>query len=82
VGRYPPGLQSVCSHLSLGFSQDLRRYTLSGKRCFRRQRGANSDFEKLLSAQSFGDAHRGRVCVRVFIGVSVCMCCERLRCTV
>jgi hypothetical protein len=27
-------------------------------------------------------AHRGRVCVRVFIGVSVRACCERLRCTV
>jgi hypothetical protein len=33
-------------------------------------------------AQSFGGAHRGRVCVRVFIGVSVHACCERLRCTV
>jgi hypothetical protein len=33
-------------------------------------------------AQSFGGAHRGRVCVRVFIGVSVRACCERLRCTV
>jgi hypothetical protein len=33
-------------------------------------------------AQSFVGAHRGRVCVRVFIGVSVRACCERLRCTV
>jgi hypothetical protein len=34
-------------------------------------------------AQSFrGGAHRGRVCVHVFIGVSVYACCERLRCTV
>jgi hypothetical protein len=33
-------------------------------------------------AQSFGGAHRGRVCVRVFIGVSVRACCERVRCTV
>jgi hypothetical protein len=32
-------------------------------------------------AQSFGAAHRGRVCVRVFIGVSVRACCERLCCT-
>jgi hypothetical protein len=29
---------------------------------------------KIKSAQSFGDAHRGRVCVRVFIGVSAHMC--------
>jgi hypothetical protein len=34
-----------------------------------------------LSAQSFGGAHRGRVCVRVFIGVSVRACCGRLRYT-
>jgi hypothetical protein len=33
-------------------------------------------------ASSFGGAHRGRVCVRVFIGVSVRACYERLRCTV
>jgi hypothetical protein len=29
-------------------------------------------------AQSFGGAHRGRVCVCVFIGVSVRACCERV----
>jgi hypothetical protein len=33
-------------------------------------------------AQSFKGAHRGRACVRVFIGVSVRACCERLHCTV
>jgi hypothetical protein len=33
-------------------------------------------------AQFFGGAHRGRVCVRVFIRVSVCACCERVRFTV
>jgi hypothetical protein len=33
-------------------------------------------------AQSFGGAHRDRVCVPVIIGVSVRVCCERLRCTV
>ena len=31
---------------------------------------------------SFGGAHRSRVYVRVFIGVSVRACCERLYCTV
>jgi hypothetical protein len=31
---------------------------------------------------SFGGAHRGRVCVRVLIGVSVRAYCERLRCSV
>ena len=35
-----------------------------------------------MPVQSFGGAHRGRVCVRVFIGVSVRACCERLHCTV
>ena len=33
-------------------------------------------------AQSFGCDHMGRVCVRVFIEVSVRVCCERLRCIV
>ena len=37
---------------------------------------------RFAGAQSFGGAHRGRVCVRVFIGVSVHACCEHLRCTV
>ena len=30
--------------------------------------------ETFLPAQSFGGAHRGRVCVCAFIGVSVCAC--------
>jgi hypothetical protein len=34
-----------------------------------------------VGAQSFRGAHRGRVCVRVFTGVSMHACCERLRCT-
>jgi hypothetical protein len=38
-----------------------------------------SGISRSAGAQSFGGAHRGRVCVRVFIGVSVCACCERLR---
>jgi hypothetical protein len=33
-------------------------------------------------AQSFRGARTGRVCARVFIGVSVRACCERLRYTV
>jgi hypothetical protein len=41
-----------------------------------------SRISRSVGAQSFGGAHRGRVCVRVFIGVSVRACRERLRCTV
>jgi hypothetical protein len=41
-----------------------------------------SGISRSAGAQSFGGAHRGRVCVRVFIGLSVRACCERLRCTV
>jgi hypothetical protein len=41
-----------------------------------------SRMSRFAGAQSFGGAHKGRVCVRVFIGVSVRACCERLRCTV
>jgi hypothetical protein len=35
-----------------------------------------SRISKSPGAQSFGGAHKGRVCVRVFIGVSVHACCE------
>jgi hypothetical protein len=41
-----------------------------------------SGISRSAGAQSFGGAHRGRVCVRVFVGVSVRACCERLRRTV
>jgi hypothetical protein len=41
-----------------------------------------SGISRSVGAQSFGGAHRGRVCVPIFIGVSVRVCCERLRCTV
>jgi hypothetical protein len=34
-----------------------------------------SGISRSVGAQSFGGAHRGRVCVRVFIGVSVRACC-------
>jgi hypothetical protein len=37
---------------------------------------------KIKSAQSFRGAHRGRVCVRVFIGVSAHMCMSICVCTV
>jgi hypothetical protein len=41
-----------------------------------------SRISRAVGAQSFGGARRGRVYVRVFIGVSVRACCERLCCTV
>jgi hypothetical protein len=37
---------------------------------------------KIKPAQSFGGAHRGRVCVRVFIGVSARTCMSICVCTV
>jgi hypothetical protein len=37
---------------------------------------------KIKSAQSFGSAHRGRVCVRVFIWVSARTCMSICVCTV
>jgi hypothetical protein len=40
-----------------------------------------SEISISAGTQSFGGVHRGRVCVRVYIGVSVHACCERLRCT-
>jgi hypothetical protein len=41
-----------------------------------------SRISRSVDAQSFEGAHRGKVCVRVFIWVSVYACCERLRCNV
>jgi hypothetical protein len=41
-----------------------------------------SRIPRSAGAQSFRGAHRGRVCICVFIGVSVRACRERLRCTV
>ena len=60
-------------------------YTLSGKRRFRRQRGANGDFGNLQICRVLSPSEvliRGKVCVRVFIEVSVRACCEHLCCTV
>jgi hypothetical protein len=37
---------------------------------------------KIKSAQSFGGAHRSRVCVRVFIGMSAHTCMSIFVCTV
>jgi hypothetical protein len=41
-----------------------------------------SGISRSADARSFRGAHRGRVCVHVFIGVSVRVCCERLCYTV
>jgi hypothetical protein len=37
---------------------------------------------KIKPTQSFRDAHRGRICVRVFIGVNICTCMIIYVCTV
>jgi hypothetical protein len=39
-----------------------------------------SRISRSAGAQSFGGAHRGRVCVYVFIRVSVLECCEHVLC--
>jgi hypothetical protein len=41
-----------------------------------------SGISRSVGAQFFRGAHKGRVCVRVFIGMNVRACCERLRYTV
>jgi hypothetical protein len=43
-----------------------------------------SGVSRSAGAQSFDGVCMGKVkvCVRVFIGVSVCACCECMRCTV
>jgi hypothetical protein len=44
-------------------------------------RRLTSRISRSAGTQSFEGAHRGRVSVHVFIGVSMRACCERLRCT-
>jgi hypothetical protein len=68
----------------IGFSRIYRHYGLSGKR-----RPVDDEASLVTSGisgsagdQYFRVAHRSRVCVRVFIGVSVRACCECLRSTV
>jgi hypothetical protein len=41
-----------------------------------------SRISRSAGAQSSGGAHKGKVCVRIFIEVSVRACCECMRCTV
>jgi hypothetical protein len=41
-----------------------------------------SRISRSVGAQSFESAHGDKVCVCVFIGVSMRACCERLRCIV
>jgi hypothetical protein len=41
-----------------------------------------SRISRSVGAQSFGGDHRGRVCLCVFIGVSMRACCELLCCIV
>ena len=72
----PPAHQSSNLRFDVGVSH-LGGIFFSGRRRSRRQRGARGDFVNFKtqpSAQSLGGAHKGRVCVRAFIGVSVCAC--------
>jgi len=75
-GAPTQGSNSGCGTLFWIYSRIFRRYALSGRRRARRQRGACGDFVNFKICRlspSKGD-HRGRVCVRVFIGVSVRAC--------
>ena len=72
----PPAHQSSNPRFDTGVSH-LGGIFFSVRRRSRRQRGACGYFVNLKTrppAQSFGGAHRGRVCVCAFIGVSVCTC--------
>jgi hypothetical protein len=71
-GTLPTRVQILVFTPFLGFSRIYRHYALL----------VTSEISRYVGAQSFGGAHRGRVCVCVFIGVSVRACCERLCCTV
>ena len=75
------------AHIFLDLFQDLKGVALfSGRRCSHRQRDACGDFVNLKICRlspsevligvgfAFRGAHRGRICVRVFIGVSTRAC--------
>ena len=71
-GAPTQGSNPGCGTLFWIYSRIFWRYALSGRRRAPRQRGLRE--LQNLPAQSFEGAHRGRVCVRVFIGVSVRTC--------
>jgi hypothetical protein len=79
----PTRVQVLVLTFILDLFQNFRRCAFSGRRRSRRLRGAYGNFVKSqddMPAQSFEGAHRGRVCVCAFIGVSVCAYIyERLR---
>jgi hypothetical protein len=83
-GTLPTIVQILVLAPLLGFSRIYRRYALSVSDIpvDDEAPSVTSGISRSVGAQSFGGAHRGRVCVRVFIGVGVHACCERLRCTV
>ena len=57
-----------------GFILGFRWCSFGGRRRSHRLRGACGDFVKsqdAMPAQSLGGVHRGRMCIRAFIGVSV-----------
>lgn len=59
------------------FISDFQRCSFSGRRRFRRLRGACADFVKsqdVMPAQYLGSAHRGKVYMYAFIRVSVYSC--------
>jgi hypothetical protein len=82
-GTLPTRIQILVLAPFTGFSRIYRRYASSGKRRSRRRAPlVPLRIYRFAGAQSFRGAHRGRVCVCVFIWVGVRACCERLRCTV
>ena len=72
----PPAHQGSNPRFDTGVSH-LGGIFFSGRRRSRRQRGARGDFVNVKIRppdQSFGGAHRGRVCVCAFIGMSAYTC--------
>jgi hypothetical protein len=64
------------------FFRIYRRYVVSDVPVDVEAPLVTSGLFRFVDAPSFAVAHKDRVCVRVFIGVSVRTCCERLRYTV
>jgi hypothetical protein len=63
-------------HFSWIYAEIFRLYVVSDVPVDDEASVMTSKISKSIGVQSFGSAHRGRVCVRVFIRVSVGACCE------
>jgi hypothetical protein len=83
VQRYLIGFKFWRSHFFMDLFRDFPAYIMvSDVPVDDEAPVVTSRISRSAGAQSSGGADKGKVCVRVFIEVSVRACCECMRCTV